>query len=107
MTLLANDTLYLFVTPEQAIKTVLMTLTDALSTTPSARLHVMLLNADDTSIQLWANQNQVPREWVNAGRISLNHGELHFNALLLDKKTTPLLLLIRDGASRVVDLGRF
>ena len=107
MTLNANDTLYLFITPEQAIKTVLMTLTDALSTTPTARLHVMLLNADDTSIQLWANQNQVPREWVNAGRISLNHGELHFNALLLDKKTTPLLLLTREGASRVVDLGRF
>ncbi len=107
MTLNANDALYLFITPEQAIKTVLMTLTEALSTTPTARLHVMLLNADDTSIQLWANQNQLPREWVNAGRVSLNHGELHFNALLLENKSTPLLLLTREGTSRVVDLGRF
>ncbi len=106
ITLNSGDILYLFVTPEHAIKTVLMILMDALAATPTARLHVMLLDADDETIQLWANQNQLPREWVNAGRISLNHGELHLNALKLEKKSTPLLLLTREGVSSVVDLGR-
>ena len=102
-----QDALYLFVTPKQAIKNVLMSLTDAIDKTPGSQLHVMLLDADDMGVQLWANQAQLSHELVGAGRISLNHGELHFNALKMQNKSTPLLLLTRAGVSRVVDLGRF
>ena len=107
ITLQSHDVLYLFITPKQAIKTVLMTLTDAIDATPAAQLNVMMLDADDMSIQLWANTHQLSRNLVTDGRINLNHGERHFEALALKNKTTPLLLLVRDGVSRVVDLGRF
>lgn len=107
VTLSAQDALYLFITPEHAVKTVLMTLMDSIQMTPNTTLHVMLLDTDDLGIQLWANRHQVPHELVASGRISLNHGEQSFQALDMDKKTTPLLLLARQGSSRVVDLGRF
>ena len=67
----------------------------------------MLLGVDDAGVQQWANVQQIPRELVSTGQITLNHGELSFDALTVKNKATPLLLLARDGASSVVDLGRF
>ena len=107
MTLIAHDTLYWFITPEHAVKTVLLPLIEAIQSTPNATLHLMLLGADDVEIQQWANRQQIPRELVTQGQITLNHGELSFEALTLKKKTTPLLLLARNGSSHAVDLGRF
>lgn len=102
-----GDQLYLFIKPSDAIKTVLMTLSDVVNTTPNARLHVMLLHTDDHGIQQWANVHQIPRQMVTTGQITLNQGEQHFETLTIKKKKTPLLLLARNGASHVVDLGRF
>lgn len=107
VTLNAGDTLFLFIKPDDAVRTVLLTLMDAVNITPDTRLNLMFLNADDTRIQQWANFNQIPRELVNNKRISLNHGELQFENLALARKTTPLLLLTRQGASSIVDLGVF
>lgn len=102
-----GDHLYLFIKPTDAVKTVLMTLSDVIGATPNTRLHVMLLNTDDNAIQSWANVHQIPRQMVVDGQITLNRGDLHFEALTLKKKKTPLLLLARNGASHVVDLGLF
>ena len=102
-----NDTLYWFIKPEHAVKTVLLPLIEALQSTPNTTLHLMLLGTDDNGVQQWANVQQIPRELVSNGQITLNHGELSFDALTLKHKATPLLLLARDGASSVVDLGRF
>jgi len=102
-----GDTLFLFVKTDDAVKTVLLTLIDAINANPNTKLHFMLLGMDDHAVQLWANQNQIPRELVSNGTITLNHGELSFEALNTPKKTTPLLLLARHGASSVVDLGVF
>lgn len=102
-----SDTLYLFIKPNDAVKTVLLTLCDALNTIPSTRLHIMLLGIDDVGIQTWANTHQIPPEMVAAQQIILNHGELPFEALTVKKKKTPLLLLARNGVSHQVDLGRF
>ena len=102
-----NDTLYWFIKPEHAVKTVLLPLIEAIQSTPNTTLHLMLLGTDSTGIQQWANRQQIPRELVSQGHITLNQGELAFDALTLKKKTTPLLLLARNGASSVVDLGRF
>ena len=102
-----SDTLYWFIKPEHAVKTVLLPLIEAIQSTSNTTLHLMLLDADDIGIQQWASLNQIPRELVTEGRITLNHGELSFDALTLKNKTTPLLLLSRDGTSHVVDLGRF
>ncbi|KTC94857.1 TIGR03759 family integrating conjugative element protein [Legionella feeleii] len=102
-----GDTLFLFIKPEDAIKTVLLTLIDAMNASANTRLHLMLMSMDDSAIQAWANQHQIPRELVSDGRLTLNHGELSFGALSTPNKTTPLLLLARNGASSVVDLGVF
>lgn len=102
-----GETLYFFIKPDAAVKTVLMLLIEAIDTTPNTRLHVMFLGSDDLSIQLWANQHQVPQSLVSNGRITLNHGDLNYQSLSITKKSTPLLLLSKNGASSVVDLGRF
>ncbi|PJE14676.1 TIGR03759 family integrating conjugative element protein [Legionella sp.] len=102
-----DDVLYLFLKPDEAVKTILLILTEAIEKTPNTRLHLMLLDSDDLSIQLWANKNQIPQTMVNRGRITLNHGDLNYQSLKVDKKTTPLLLLSKNGSSSVVDLGRF
>lgn len=102
-----GDTLYFFVKEADAAKTILLLLTDAIEQTPDTRLHLMLLGFDDASIQIWANQHQIPQHLVNSGRISLNHGELSYQALKVTKKTSPLLLLSKNGHSSIVDLGRF
>ena len=107
MILTPNDTLYWFIRPEHAVKTVLLPLIEAIQSTPNTTLHLMLLGANPAGIQQWANLQQIPRELVTQGHITLNQGEFAFEALALKKKTTPLLLLARNGESSVVDLGRF
>lgn len=102
-----GDSLFLFITSDDPIKTILLALIDAVNTTPNTRLNLMILHADDLSIQLWANKNQLPHALVLSGKITLNHGELNYEALSLTKKSTPLLLLARQGKSSVVDLGVF
>lgn len=103
----AGDHLYLFVKPTDAIKSVLLSLINAVDNTANTQLHLMLLDVDDVSIQQWANQQHISRELVANGRVSLHHGDLNFEALTVSKKTTPLLVLARAGKSRVVDMGRF
>lgn len=102
-----GDILYLFMKPDEAVKTILMILTEAIENTPDTRLHLMLLDSDDLSIQLWANKNQIPQHLINSGRLTLNHGDLNYQSLKANKKNTPLLLLSKNGSSSIVDLGRF
>lgn len=102
-----GETLYFFIKQDDAVKSVLMLLIDAIDTTPNTRLNILLINSDDVSIQLWANQHQIPTALVNNGRITLNHGDLNYQSLTLAKKETPLLILTKNGASSIVDLGRF
>ncbi|HAT1867308.1 TIGR03759 family integrating conjugative element protein [Legionella pneumophila] len=102
-----GDTLYFFIKEKDAVKTILMMLFDAIEQTPDTRLHLMLLNMDDATIQIWANQHQIPQHLVNNSRISLNHGELNYQTLKVNKKLLPLLLLSKNGHSSIVDLGRF
>jgi integrating conjugative element protein (TIGR03759 family) len=102
-----GDTLYLFIKPDEAVKTIVMTLTEAIESNPTTRLHLMLLDSDDLSIQLWANRHQIPQYLVNSGRLTINHGDQNYHALKISKKNTPLLLLSKNGQSNVVDLGRF
>ncbi|AOU64453.1 TIGR03759 family integrating conjugative element protein [Legionella pneumophila] len=101
-----GDTLYFFIKEQDAVKTILLMLFDAIEQTPNARLHLMLLDMNDTTIQIWANQHQIPQHLVNGGRITLNHGELSYQSLKV-KKSLPLLLLSQNGHSSIVDLGRF
>lgn len=102
-----GDTLFLFVKPDDAVKTIVLSLIDAVNTTPNTRLNLMILKADDVAIQLWANEHQLPKELVSTGKITLNHGDLNYASLDLAKSSTPTLLLARQGVSSIVDLGVF
>ena len=102
-----GDTLYLFIKPDDSIKTVLMMLLDAIENTPATHLHLMLLDKDELSIQLWANKHQIPQHLVNSSQITLNNGNQNYQALTVKNKATPLLLLSKNGSSSIVDLGRF
>lgn len=101
-----GDELFLFLTPMDASKNIVMTLSDAVVHNPGTKLHFMVLNADDKAIQELAHRFGLSYESVKLGLITLNHGELHFEGLTLTDKQTPLLILVRHGASSVVDLGR-
>lgn len=102
-----NDNLYFFIKPTDAVKIILLSLSEALKSTASTHLHIMLLNTNDIGIQTWANRHQIPKEMVASSQISLNHGELNFSALQNMNKKTPLLLLARNNTSTIIDLGRF
>ena len=102
-----GEELYLFIKPDDAIQTVLMLLQEAIQETPNTRLHLLLLNMDESEIQAWANRHEIPMQFVHQKRITLNQGLLAYEALSLKKKSTPLLLLAKGNRSTVVDLGRF
>ena len=103
----AGSHLYLFIREDDPLKTILFQLYGAIKNSPNSKLHLMFLGMNEESIQLWANQNQIPFELVNAKQISLNAGELQYQKLKLEKKETPLLLLSKGKATHIVDLGRF
>lgn len=102
-----GDTLYLFIKPDDAVKAILMVLFEAIENTPASSLNLMLIDSDELSIQLWANKHQIPQYLVNSSRITINHGDQNYQALKINKKNTPLLLLSQNGSSNIVDLGRF
>jgi integrating conjugative element protein (TIGR03759 family) len=102
-----GDTLYFFIKETDSVQTILLLLAEAIEQTPATQLHLMLLDFDDATIQMWANKHQIPQHLVANARISLNHGELNYQALQVNKKHTPLLLLSKNGSSSIVDLGRF
>jgi integrating conjugative element protein (TIGR03759 family) len=102
-----GETLYFFIKPDDAVKSVLMLLIEAVDTTPNTHLNIMLLDSNEVSIQRWANQHQIPQVLVNNGQVTLNKGDLNYQSLTIPKKETPLLLLASHGKSNIVDLGRF
>ncbi|STX50937.1 bile acid beta-glucosidase [Legionella busanensis] len=102
-----GEMLYLFIKPDDPVVSIILSIVDAINSTPNTYLHIMLLESDDIAIQLWANQHQLSQQLVNNGRITLNHGDLHFQSLQIKNKLTPLLILAKDGKSNIVDLGRF
>lgn len=107
VSLAPGERLYFFIKPYDAVKSILLLLIDAIEKTPDTQLNIMLMDADDMTIQQWANQQQIPRHLVSHGRISLQHGEMNFQALTLKEKSTPLLILSKQNDSHIVDLGRF
>ena len=102
-----GDRLYLFVKADDAVKTILMQLVDAVSRTPNTQLNLLFVDMDSDAIQLWANRQQIPLALVNSQQITLHDGKQQYDALMFKNKRTPLLLLSNGKASQVVDMGRF
>lgn len=102
-----GETLYLFIKPDDAVKTIVMQLVDAITRTPNTGLHLLFIDMDNDAIQLWANRQQIPLNLVTSQQITLSQGKQQYDALTLKKKHTPLLLSSHGKSSQVVDLGRF
>lgn len=103
----SGDSLYFFIKENDPVRTVLLQLIDAITTTPDTKLHLLFIEMDEEAIQLWANRNQIPQSLVVSHQIILAPGLHQFEALKLDGKQTPLLLLAHGNDSQIVDLGRF
>ncbi|HHT9690293.1 TPA: TIGR03759 family integrating conjugative element protein [Legionella pneumophila] len=103
----AGERLYLFVKTDDAVKTILMQLVDAVSRTPNTQLNLLFVDMDSDAIQLWANRQQIPLALVHSQQITLQDGTQQYETLTVKKKHTPLLLLSNGKASQVVDMGRF
>jgi len=102
-----GERLYLFIRSEDAVKTILMQLIDAINRSTDTQLNILFLNMDAGEIQLWANRQQLPLNLVNSRQITLHDGKQQYDALTLKNKQSPLLLLSNGRASQVVDMGRF
>lgn len=103
----SGERLYLFVKADDAVKTTLIQLIDAISRTSNTQLNLLFIDMDNDAIQLWANRQQLPMALVNSQQIILQDGGPQYEALTLQEKQTPLLLLSNGKASQVVDMGRF
>ncbi|WP_133130227.1 TIGR03759 family integrating conjugative element protein [Legionella yabuuchiae] len=103
----SGEHLYLFVKADDAVKTILMQLVDAVSRTSKTKLNLLFVDMDSDAIQLWANRQQIPLALVNSQQITLNDGKQQYDALTVKKKHTPLLLLSNGKATQIVDMGRF
>ena len=102
-----GERLYLFIKADDAVKTILLQLIDAITRTPNTQLNLLFIDMDNDAIQLWANRHQLPLALVNSQQITLQNGKQQYEALTTKKKQTPLLLLSNGTASQVVDMGRF
>ncbi|MCC5791779.1 MAG: TIGR03759 family integrating conjugative element protein [Legionellaceae bacterium] len=102
-----GETLFLFIKPDDAVKTILMQLVDAITRTPNTSLHLLLIDMDNDAIQLWANRQQIPLSLVTSQQITLSQGNQQYEGLTLQTKHTPLLLVSRGKSTQLVDLGRF
>lgn len=105
--LLQGEMLYLFVDAKDQAQTILMVLKGAILETPNTRLHVFFLHMNNTDIHNWAKRHEIPEDLVKQKRITLNQGQLAFEALPIPKKSTPFLLQGSGKTASVVDLGRF
>lgn len=103
----AQDELYLFIKPDDAAVSIVMMLKDAIAQTKDTKLNLMMLDAEALDIQHFATKVGLSHELVKAQRITLNQGDLHYKNLSVVDKKTPLLLLVRNGFSTVVNLGKF
>lgn len=99
--------LYLFLKTDDAVKTTLLHLIDAINQAHDTKLNLFFIGMSKEAIQLWANRNQIPITLVIDQKITLNNGTQYFDSLQIDNKHTPLLLLSEGKESHIVDMGRF
>jgi integrating conjugative element protein (TIGR03759 family) len=102
-----HDTLLLFARMEDEVRPITAALMRALQKDPSLSLNVYLVGKTVTQdqIQGWARTQNLLPSLVSDHQITLNLGNHKVEAL--GKTPLPALVLIRNGESELVDLGRF
>jgi integrating conjugative element protein (TIGR03759 family) len=116
-----NDKLMLFVKRSENVKPIISYLMSEIESNPSVQLNVYFVDdkknkktkTTKSDIVSWAQAQNIPSTMVNDKLITLNfdHGQyagVNAKGKITGKnKKTPLLILIHDGQSHIVDTGRF
>lgn len=103
-----HDKLILFVHIKDAVAPVVSSLLEDVVKNPKIQFNVYFVGHDVTNdaIQTWANSQDIPPKLVQDKRITLNYDKEE-HADIYKNKRTPVLLLVRSGKSKFVDIGRF
>lgn len=104
----ANDKLMLFVHLNDEVRPIVASLMGSILKTPSIQLNVYFIGhgLTETQVQTWAKDQNIIPKMVDDHQITLNFDSGQFSAFS-GKRKLPVLVLVRDGKSQFVDLGRF
>ena len=107
ITFQAHDTLLFFVQIDDEVRPITASLMRMLQKTPSLTLNVYLVGKTLTQdqIQNWGRTQNLLPSLVSDHQVTLNLGNHKVEAL--GNTPLPALVLIRNGESELVDLGRF
>lgn len=105
ITLSHGDVLNFFVKKEEPVTTIVQPLISAIRANTSAQFNIFVIDATEKTAQNWALNHGIPIELVNSGRITINIGDLAYQSLNIKDKATPILLLSKNGKSKIIDLG--
>jgi integrating conjugative element protein (TIGR03759 family) len=100
-----GDILNFFVKKTDPVTTIIQPLVSAIQSSHNTSINLFIVDADSTSAQKWALNHSIPVELVNSGRITINIGDMAFQSLNIKEKSTPILLLSKNGKSKIIDLG--
>jgi integrating conjugative element protein (TIGR03759 family) len=106
-----NDKLMLFIKKNENVKPIVSYLMAEIERNAAISLNVYFIDSkiSKKDIVNWAKGQNIPSDMVNHKLITLNfdfdHGQ--YAKIKAKNKKTPLMLLVRNGKSRIVDTGRF
>lgn len=106
--LLPGDKLVFFTKTSDQVKPITSQLIKSVSKTKNTQLDVFLVDKsiDAKKANKWARSQSIPVELVSSKKITINLGKGQLNKINKNNKT-PLLILIRNGESESVDVGKF
>lgn len=102
-----SDELFLLTKVNLDVHRIISTLLADIQSNKNIRLNIYFSGASsDNSIQNWANDQNIPIRLVNKGEITINTNEGPFSHVK-NKKTLPLLVLVRNNKAKLIDVSRF
>lgn len=106
--LLPGDKLVFFTKTTEQVKPITSQLIKSVSKTKNTQLDVFLVDQSINSEKAnkWARSQSIPVDLVSSKRITINLGKGQIKKVS-KKEKTPLLILIRNGESASVDVGKF
>lgn len=105
ITLKDGDVLNFFIKKSDPVTTIIQPLVSAIQASQNTTINLFILDANTESAQSWALNHSIPLELVNSGRITINIGDIAYQSLNIKEKHTPILLLSKNGKSKIIDLG--
>lgn len=105
-----SDKLVFFISKGDGVKPIVSSLISEIKKNQSLQLNVFFVDKGlkDDEITKWAKSQNIPSDMVNSKRtVTLNHDKGQYEEIKIKNKKTPLLILIRNGQSSVVNISRF